>query len=192
MKGEVTGGGAGEEVGGAGQKTALPAVAAPSPAVPPAPLLVPEPVTWSPLQLSSFNLAGSGVSGPGQVRGLKPRPPARAGAGLRTETLERHPSRSNLRSFTSGRCSAEPLDWAGRTGPAARPGLGSLPHSLSELDLRNIEPEVAASLLEQIEAGADVEPILIQLKHLCAKDSANVRNKDKMVTFQEDFSVQNM
>ena len=70
---------------------------------------------------------------------------------------------------------------------------------------RNIDPELAASFLEQIESGADVEPILLQLKHACQTPrvsprttgsvcdgpTTNVR-RDKVVTFQEDLSVQNI
>lgn len=91
---------------------------------------------WSPLplQLSSYNL--------GQPPALmaKPRP------ALRTETLERHPGRRpSLRTFTSGRASAEPLDSLGPRSGEARAGLApgahtslvsALPSSLSELDLR--------------------------------------------------------
>ena len=60
--------------------------------------------------------------------------------------------------------------------------------------------------MEQIESGADVEPILLQLKNACpprgesrdlglphvARDGAAGRARDKVVTFQEDFSVQNI
>ena len=75
------------------------------------------------------------------------------------------------------------------------------------LIVRNIDPVLAANLLEQIESGAEMEPILIQLKNACptreARDSGTGsvrdghvtqvnRSRDKMVTFQEDFSVQNM
>ena len=71
------------------------------------------------------------------------------------------------------------------------------------LIVRNIDPVLAANLLEQIESGAEMEPILLQLKHACpTRDSGtgSVRDghvtvnraRDKMVTFQEDFSVQNM
>ena len=74
------------------------------------------------------------------------------------------------------------------------------------LIVRNIDPVLAANLLEQIESGAEMEPILIQLKNACptreARDSGTDsvrdghvtvnRSRDKMVTFQEDFSVQNM
>ena len=93
----------------------------------------------SPLQLSSYTL--------GQPPPLKPRP------SLRTETLERHPvRRPSLRTFTSGRSSAEPLDshklvTSGLTSVTSRreevrasgpqSSLASaLPSSLSELDLR--------------------------------------------------------
>ena len=34
---------------------------------------------------------------------------------------------------------------------------------MSELDLRNIDPDMAANLLQQIESGADMEPILLQV-----------------------------
>ena len=78
---------------------------------------------------------------------LKPRPQG----SLRTETLERHPARhlQQLRTFTSGRASAEPLDTFKlgaarpepearlRTSPAPAPALApQLTTSLSELDLR--------------------------------------------------------
>ena len=62
--------------------------------------------------------------------------------------------------------------------------------SLSELDLRNIDPDMAARLLEQIESGVDMEPILIQIKNALSKDSVSGRNREKMVTFEEDFSIQ--
>ena len=89
---------------------------------------------WSPLQLSSYNLAQPPALMP------KPRP------SLRTETLERHP-RPSLRTFTSGRASAEPLDSLKPRrdtevrGPGLTPGahtnlVSALPSSLSELDLR--------------------------------------------------------
>ena len=104
----------------------------------PAPSTTPD---WSPpppLQLSSYNL-----SAPPPLP-LKP---------LRTETLERHPAPAparhlqQLRTFTSGRASAEPLDTfklgAARPEPEARlrsspaPAPGpQLTTSLSELDLR--------------------------------------------------------
>ena len=85
---------------------------------------------WSPLQLSSYNLTKPPL--------LKPKP------SLRTETLERHPVRPLLRTFTSGRCSAEPLDSYKLTNNKTRTrsqmdaGLmvTPLPTSLSELDLR--------------------------------------------------------
>ena len=89
---------------------------------------------WSPapLQLSSFNLT--------KPPPLKPKPT------LRTETLERHPVRPSLRTFTSGRCSAEPLDSYKLTSMTGVARLRSqidtgmlvtpLPTSLSELDLR--------------------------------------------------------
>ena len=72
-----------------------------------------------------------------------------------------------------------------------RPDQVQLATSLSELDLRNIDPDMAARLLDQIESGADVEPILIQIKNALTKDSVNGRNREKMVTFEEDFSLQN-
>ena len=80
----------------------------------------------------------------------------------------------------------------------------------SQIKFRNIDPDLAASLLEQIESGADVEPILLQLKNACpprgesrdlglphvtrdvTRDGAAGRARDKVVTFQEDFSVQNI
>ena len=97
---------------------------------------------WSPLplplQLSSYNL--------GQPPVTRPRP------SLRTETLERHPvRRPSLRTFTSGRSSAEPLDshklapgvrrdteirGAGLAQGAHTNLVSALPSSLSELDLR--------------------------------------------------------
>ena len=102
----------------------------------PAPSTTPD---WSPpppLQLSSYNLSA---------------PPSLPLKPLRTETLERHPAPARhlqqLRTFTSGRASAEPLDTfklgAARPEPEARlrsspaPAPGSqLTTSLSELDLR--------------------------------------------------------
>ena len=73
---------------------------------------------------------------------------------------------------------------------------------------------MAASLLDQIESGADVEPILLQLKSACptrdTREAGSVRDvpvtrvkelppvtrvhppRDKMVTFQENLSVQNI
>ena len=48
--------------------------------------------------------------------------------------------------------------------------------SLSELDLRNLDPEAAAKLLEQINAGVDVEPLLDQLKNQLA-DPGTVRSR---------------
>ena len=57
-------------------------------------------------------------------------------------------------------------------------------------NLRNIDPELAANLLQQIEAGAEVEPLLVQLKASLTMGQA--RSRDKMVTFQEDFSLQNI
>ena len=56
-------------------------------------------------------------------------------------------------------------------------------------------------MLEQIESGAEMEPILLRLRHLCPlrdreeHSTGSVRDgrtRDKMVTFQEDFSVQNI
>ena len=80
---------------------------------------------WSPLQLSSYNLTKPSV---------RPRPP------LRTETLERHLPRPALRTFTSGRSSAEPLETArlalSGSGRTDRDLVTPLPTSLSELDLR--------------------------------------------------------
>ena len=76
--------------------------------------------------------------------------------------------------------------------------------NLHLIHARNIDPDLAASLLEQIEAGAEVEPILLQLRHVCPprdRDTSSVRDghvardtrtRDKVVTFQEDFSVQNI
>ena len=71
---------------------------------------------------------------------------------------------------------------------------------------RNIDPDLAANLLEQIESGADVEPILLQLKRACQTPRVSPRGgtesvcdgptnnvrRDKVVTFQEDLSVQNI
>jgi len=134
------------------------------------------PGDWSPLQLSSYNLT---------------KPSMKSKPSLRTETLQRPPPvRPALRSFTSGRSSAEPLETfrLPLTVRSDRDLVTPLPSSLSELDLRNIDPELAASLLQQIEAGAEVEPILVQLK----ASLGQVRTRDKMVTFQEDFSLQNI
>ena len=74
--------------------------------------------------------------------------------------------------------------------------------NLHLMNARNIDPDLAASLLEQIEAGAEGEPILLQLRHVCPpRDRDTVRDghvardtrtRDKVVTFQEDFSVQNI
>ena len=58
------------------------------------------------------------------------------------------------------------------------------------LQFRNIDPDLAASLLHQIEAGAEVEPLLVQLKH--SLSGGQSRTRDKVVTFQEDFSRQNI
>ena len=83
---------------------------------------------WSPLQLSSYNLT-------------KP-PPLPVKPSLRTETLERHNTRPALRTFSSGRSSAEPLDSGGEAVKMRRSGLSSehlvtpITTSLSELDLR--------------------------------------------------------
>ena len=90
-------------------------------------------VEWSPLQLSSHHLPPL----------IKPKP------SLRTETLERHQRRPSMRTFTSGRCSAEPLeshklsqglrdrDEVRVMASGAQSNLVSaLPSSLSELDLR--------------------------------------------------------
>ena len=90
---------------------------------------------WSPLQLSSYN---RGVPGPGPGAGGKPPPPPPV---RQTETLDRHPARSGpaLRTFTSGRTSAEPLD-SFRINLRPDRDLQStpLPASLSELDLRSV------------------------------------------------------
>ena len=92
-------------------------------------------VEWSPLQLSSHHL---------QPPLIKPS--------LRTETLERHQRRPSLRTFTSGRCSAEPLEShklsqglrardevRGLASGAHSSLVSALPSSLSELDLRWIK-----------------------------------------------------
>lgn len=91
---------------------------------------------WSPpLQLSSYNLTK-----PSQMMAAKI--PV-----IRTETLERHNSRPSLRTFTSGRCSAEPLESyklsSAKNELRGRPGMDDqismttpLTQSLSELDLR--------------------------------------------------------
>ena len=90
---------------------------------------------WSPLQLSSYNLSQPPPA----------RPEVRPKPSLRTETLERQPvRRPSLRTFTSGRASAEPLDshrltsvTSGTSGTSGTTNLVSaLPSSLSELDLR--------------------------------------------------------
>ena len=59
--------------------------------------------------------------------------------------------------------------------------------SLSELDLRNIDPDMAARLLDQIESGVDMEPILLQLKNALTKDSVIVRNKEKLSLLRKIF-----
>ena len=85
---------------------------------------------WSPLQLSSYNLS------------KPPPPPLPVKPSLRTETLERHNTRPALRTFSSGRSSAEPLDSGGEAVKMRRSGLSSehlvtpITTSLSELDLR--------------------------------------------------------
>ena len=91
---------------------------------------------WSPLQLSSYNLSQPPPARPEVRPEVRPKP------SLRTETLERHPvRRPSLRTFTSGRASAEPLDshrltsvTSGTSGPTNL--VSALPSSLSELDLR--------------------------------------------------------
>ena len=88
--------------------------------------------------------------------------------------------------FTSGRCGAKPSEFFRGGAAHMRPDQVQLATSLSELDLRNIDPDMAARLLDQIESGADVEPILIQIKNALTKDSVNGRNREKM-----DFSIQN-
>ena len=117
---------------------------------------------------------------------LPNNPPTRPS--LRTESLERPPARERrLREATSGRCSAEPLEYfvAQELRPPAP--LRSVT-SLSELDLRNIDPDMAANLLQQIESGADMEPILLQLKNSQARDAGGSRAREKMVTFEEDLN----
>ena len=141
-------------------------------------------VDLPPLQLNSREI------------GTKPIPPFNPMLApkhsIRTETLERHPSKSSqLKMFTSGRCSAEPFEYFRGGATHMRPDQVQLATSLSKLDLRNIDPDMAARLLDQIESGADVEPILIQIKNALTKDSVNGRNREKMVTFEEDFSIQN-
>ena len=87
---------------------------------------------WSPLQLSSYNLSQPPPA----------RPEVRPKPSLRTETLERHPvRRPSLRTFTSGRASAEPLvSLRLTTVTSVTSGttnlVSALPSSLSELDLR--------------------------------------------------------
>lgn len=112
-------------------------------------------------------------------------PPARPS--LRTESLERPPTRERRLREASGRCSAEPLEYfvAQELRPPAP--LRSVT-SLSELDLRNIDPDMAANLLQQIESGADMEPILLQLKNSQARESGS-RAREKMVTFEEDLNL---
>ena len=88
---------------------------------------------WSPLQLSSYNL---GVPGPGGGGKPPPPPPVR-----QTETLDRHLVRPGpaLRTFTSGRTSAEPLDSCRiNLRPDRELQSTPLPASLSELDLRSV------------------------------------------------------
>jgi len=118
---------------------------------------------------------------------LPSNPPTRPS--LRTESLERPPARERrLRDATSGRCSAEPLEYfvAQELRPPAP--LRSVT-SLSELDLRNIDPDMAANLLQQIESGADMEPILLQLKNSQAREAVSgSRAREKMVTFEEDLN----
>ena len=144
--------------------------------------LNPEPMNFSPLQLSSYNLGTKPV--PPFKPVLAPKP------SMRTETLERHPVRSSqLKMFKSGRSSAEPFDYFEGEKPL-RPDQVQLATSLSELDLRNIDPDMAARLLDQIESGVDMEPILMQIKDALTKDSVTGRNREKMVTFEEDFSIQ--
>ena len=87
---------------------------------------------WSPLQLSSYNLT------------KPPPPPLPVKPSLRTVTLERHNTRPALRTFSSGRSSAEPLDSCsgGEAVKMRRSGFSSehlvtpITTSLSELDLR--------------------------------------------------------
>ena len=142
----------------------------------------PEPMEFSPLQLSSYNLGTKPV--PYFKPVLAPKPT------IRTETLDRQPARSSqLKLFKSGRSSAEPFEYFG-CEKSLRPDQVQLATSLSELDLRNIDPDMAARLLEQIESGVDMEPILIQIKNALSKDSVSGRNREKMVTFEEDFSIQ--
>ena len=66
---------------------------------------------------------------------------------------------------------------------------------INNLLFRNIDPDLAASLLHQIEAGAEVEPLLVQLKHSLSGGQPGgqaSRSRDKVVTFKEDFSRQNI
>ena len=110
----------------------------------------------SPLQLSSCDLTAKHILPFKPL--LAPKP------SLRTETLERHPSRSSqLNTFTSGRCSAEPLEYFVR-GQHVRPDQMQLATSLSELDLRNIDPDMAARLLDQIESGGSII-LCIEIRH---------------------------
>ena len=63
----------------------------------------------------------------------------------------------------------------------------------NKLLFRNIDPDLAASLLHQIEAGAEVEPLLVQLKQSLSGGQSGgqtSRTRDKVVTFKEDFSRQ--
>ena len=91
---------------------------------------------WSPLQLSSYNLSQPPPARPEVRPEVRPKP------SLRTETLERHPvRRPSLRTFTSGRASAEPLDSHRLTSVTSVTSgttnlVSALPSSLSELDLR--------------------------------------------------------
>ena len=116
-------------------------------------------------------------------------PPSRPS--LHTQILDPPPLHSRRqRPPTSGRFSAEPQEYFvsqhlhsfSSSGASLRPVT-----SISELDLRNIDPDTAASLLQQIESGADMEPILLQLKNSQARDAVGGRGRaDKMVTFEED------
>ena len=48
---------------------------------------------------------------------------------------------------------------------------------------------MAANLLQQIESGADMEPILLQLKNSQAREAVSgSRAREKMVTFEEDLN----
>ena len=91
--------------------------------------------------------------------------------------------KSPSRSKHSGRSSAEPLEYFAPHRQSENEF--KLVTSLSELDLRNLDPEAAAKLLEQINAGVDVEPLLDQLKSQLA-DPGTVRSRDKMVTFEDE------